>query len=49
MKAIVARDLWNSSEFYDIFNGNDKEILKALEILNNPKRYEAILKGLEND
>lgn len=49
IKAIIARDLWNSSEFYQVFNTDDKEILKAVEILNNPKQYNAILKGNAND
>ncbi|HKM92597.1 MAG TPA: S41 family peptidase [Prolixibacteraceae bacterium] len=49
IKAIIARDLWNSSEFYHVFNTDDKEILKAIEILNAPKRYNEILKGNANN
>ena len=45
LKAIIARDLWNSSEFYEIINAEDDEIKKAIQILNNPSEYDSILKG----
>ncbi|MBP7507126.1 MAG: S41 family peptidase [Prolixibacteraceae bacterium] len=45
LKAIVARDLWNSSEFYEVINSRDNEILKALSVINNSKEYDSILKG----
>ncbi|MGF7139100.1 S41 family peptidase [Roseimarinus sediminis] len=49
LKAIIARDLWNSSEYYEVVNGDDDEIIKALELLNQPAKYEAILKGRVNE
>lgn len=45
MKAIIARDLWNSSEYYEVMNENDDEILKAIEILEDPAKYNAILRS----
>ena len=45
LKAIVARDLWNVSCFFEIFNEGDDEVIKALSILNNPSEYDSILKG----
>lgn len=45
LKAILARDLWNSSEFYEIINSQDKEILRALSVINNSNEYDSILKG----
>jgi carboxyl-terminal processing protease len=45
LKAIIARDLWNSSEFYEIINSEDDEIKKAIQIFNNPLEYDSILKG----
>ena len=45
IKAIIARDLWNSSEYYEIMNENDDEINKAVEILKDSSKYNAILKN----
>ncbi|MBN1924775.1 MAG: S41 family peptidase [Prolixibacteraceae bacterium] len=45
LKAIIARDLWNSSEYYEIINADDDEILKALEILENTDEYNSILRS----
>jgi carboxyl-terminal processing protease len=45
IKALIARDLWNSSEFYNVYNRNDNEIQKALKIINSQATYDAILKG----
>lgn len=45
LKAIIARDLWNSSEYYEIVNSDDDEILKALEVIKDEARYNALLKN----
>ncbi|HNW51375.1 MAG TPA: S41 family peptidase [Prolixibacteraceae bacterium] len=45
VKSLVARDLWNSSEFFEIYNEGEEEILKALSVINNQAEYNAILKG----
>jgi carboxyl-terminal processing protease len=47
LKAIVARDLWNASEYYEILNGDDVEIIEALKLFNDPLRFDAIIKGRE--
>ena len=44
VKAYVARDLWNTSEFYQVLNTQEKPILKALEILQNKDIYKDKLK-----
>jgi carboxyl-terminal processing protease len=45
IKALIARGLWNNSQFYEVVNEGDKEINKALSIFNNPREYNSILKG----
>jgi carboxyl-terminal processing protease len=43
MKGLVARDLWDMSEYYRIVNQDDIVILKALEVISDKSRYNAIL------
>ena len=38
-KAYVARDLFSTSEFYEIINQNDKNVQKAVDVLNNWDLY----------
>jgi len=45
LKALFARNLWNSSQFFEIINEGEEEIIKALSILNDTKEYNSILKG----
>ena len=40
IKALLARDLWESSEYYKIVNKNNDFILKAIEVLKNSKLYD---------
>ncbi|MBN2807708.1 MAG: S41 family peptidase [Prolixibacteraceae bacterium] len=47
IKAILARDLWTASEYYEIVNSKDDEILKALEILSDKTRYNSLLKSIQ--
>ena len=35
LKALVARDLWDMSEYYSIFNESSDIVQKALELLRN--------------
>ncbi|MDA3879409.1 MAG: S41 family peptidase [Prolixibacteraceae bacterium] len=49
IKALIARDLWSANEFYEVINGDDDEVLKALEVLNINDRYNAILEGSANE
>jgi carboxyl-terminal processing protease len=40
IKAYVARDLWSTSEFYEIINEQDKNLKKAIEVINNWDTYQ---------
>ena len=43
IKALIARDLYEPSDFYRIMLDDDNEIIKALEILEDQSTYNAIL------
>jgi len=43
VKALIARDLWDMSEYYQIVNVRDKGYKKALEILKNWDKYHSEL------
>ncbi|KPK82284.1 MAG: peptidase S41 [Bacteroides sp. SM23_62_1] len=43
MKAYMARDLWNTSEFYQIINTRNNSVVKAVEILQDTEKYQAAL------
>ena len=45
LKAYVARDLWNSSEFYQVFNTTNPSVLKAIEVFNGQDIYQALLQS----
>ena len=45
IKALIVRDVWNTSEFYEFINSEDKTFIKAVEVLNDKKLYEKRLKG----
>lgn len=40
IKALIARDLWDMSEYYQIINVRDKGFNKALEIMHNWDHYQ---------
>ena len=44
MKALIARDLYDSSAFYRIINDIDDIFLKGLEVINDDVKYSNILK-----
>ena len=44
VKAYIARDLWTTSEFYEIINEQEPRYLKALEICENWDYYKALLR-----
>ena len=46
LKAYIARDLFTSSEFFNILNSTDKTYLKAIEVLENPAEYRKTLQPL---
>jgi carboxyl-terminal processing protease len=39
LKAIIARDLWNTSAYYQIINQNSDSFIKAIEVLQNKALY----------
>ena len=43
VKALLARDLYERDAFYKVYLKDDKEILKALEVIRNQKDYNSIL------
>jgi len=44
LKALIACDLWEMNEYYQIMNVDNEALQKALEILQTPGAYEKILK-----
>jgi C-terminal peptidase (prc) len=44
LKALVARDLWDMNEYYQIMDAENESLQKAIEILKTPGAYEKILK-----
>ena len=44
LKALLARDLWDGAEYYQIVNQNNEILNKALELLKNPRKFEDYLK-----
>ena len=44
LKAIIARNIWRQSEFYEIYNEDSEAYIKAIEVINNKKKYQEILK-----
>jgi len=45
MKALIARDLFSVSHYFEIMNAEDEAIKKAIEIFNKRGEYEKILSG----
>ncbi|MFC2087904.1 S41 family peptidase, partial [Bacteroidota bacterium] len=39
LKAYIARDLWNNSAFYEIYNETNEGYLQAVEIITDYKKY----------
>ena len=45
MKALIARDLFSMSQYFQIMNADDETIKKAVEVINQKGAYEKILSG----
>ncbi len=45
LKALIARDLFDTSEFYQIVNKTDKTFQKAVEVISDKKLYEQKIMG----
>ncbi len=44
MKALIARDLWSTSEYFEVINPLNKEYRKAIELMDNKTEYSKLLK-----
>lgn len=44
LKALVARDLWDMNEYYQVMDAENESLIKAIQILQTPGAYEKILK-----
>jgi carboxyl-terminal processing protease len=44
LKALIARDLWTMNEYYQIMDTENESLIKAVQILQTPGKYEEILK-----
>ena len=45
MKALIARNVWETQQYYQVMASVDTGLQKALEVLGNDKDYKRILKG----
>jgi len=45
IKALIARDLFNGSSYYQVMNADDEPIKKAIEVFGKKGAYEKILSG----
>ena len=45
MKAMIARNVWETQQYYQVMSAVDPGILKAMEILGDEKTYKKVLKG----
>ena len=45
MKALIARNVWETQQYYQVMASVDPGIQKAMEVLGNEKEYRRILKG----
>ena len=45
MKALIARNVWETQQYYQVMSSVDPGIQKALEVLQNDKTYKMVLKG----
>ncbi|HEC42514.1 MAG TPA: PDZ domain-containing protein [Bacteroides sp.] len=46
VKAYMARDLWNTNEFYEVVNRENQSVKKALEVLEAQGIYQALLQQI---
>jgi carboxyl-terminal processing protease len=45
IKALVARDLFSTSHYFQVMNAEDETIKKALEVITQKHAYENLLSG----
>ena len=44
MKALIARNVWETQQYYEVMSSVDPSIQKALEVINSEKTYKNLLK-----
>ena len=44
IKALIARDLWEMNEYYQVIDVENESLKKAIQILQTPGTYESLLK-----
>ena len=44
MKALIARNVWDTQQYYQVMASVDPGIQKAMEVLGNEKEYKRLLK-----
>ncbi|MCF8235509.1 MAG: S41 family peptidase [Bacteroidales bacterium] len=44
VKALIARNIWDVSAFYQVISQIDDEFLMAIEVLNNPEKFQKLTK-----
>lgn len=49
LKALIARDLFDMSEYFQIINDENESLHEALRIIHNAEAYEKILRGVKSD
>lgn len=45
LKALIARDLWDTNEYFEVINTKNDFVKKALEILQDNEQYNKLLKN----
>ncbi len=45
IKALIARDLWSMSEYFEISNSRDSAFMKAVEIISDRRAYQSIIRN----
>jgi carboxyl-terminal processing protease len=45
LQGLIARDLWDMSEYYETVNINDPSLLRAIEVISDRNIYNSILKN----
>ena len=43
IKAYIARDIWATNEFYQVYNDHNRTLLKAISIMNDKRLYDETL------
>jgi carboxyl-terminal processing protease len=43
LKGLIATNMWNTSEYFQIINENDRVVDKALNVINDKKAYNSLI------